>query len=114
MENAVLVYQAGIANVFEVGCFNLSDFGREAKRLIQSDFRTRESFAIGLKAAGVTVISLYCNQAGDITFSQWKEVLPDAPFSDKFRPVFSTHFAINSEVADYYNLDVNEFGSLRK
>ena len=58
IENAVLVYQAGIANVFSVTCFNASPFGRDAKRLIQSDFRTCESFALGLASAGVHVATM--------------------------------------------------------
>ena len=48
----VLVYQAGIANVFEVDSLNLSDYGREARRLLQGDFRTCEAFARGCGAAG--------------------------------------------------------------
>lgn len=88
-KRAVLVYQAGIANVFEVECFNLSSFGRDAKRILQADFRTCESFARGLAHAGWLITSLYCNQAGDIRDSQWDEYLPDAPFSDKFHPVYN-------------------------
>ena len=87
MKRAVLVYQAGIANVFEVQAFNQADHGRDAKRLLQSDFRTCESFARGLGAAGVTVRTLTCNQAGDIAVSRWSDNLDDAPFNDKFSPV---------------------------
>jgi len=85
----VLVYQAGIANVFEVDCFNLNTTGRNAKRILQADFRTCESFARGLAHAGFKVASVYCNQAGDITHSLWAENLEDAPFSHQFRPVFA-------------------------
>lgn len=35
-----LVYQAGIANVFEVKSLNLANYGRDAKRVYQADFRT--------------------------------------------------------------------------
>jgi hypothetical protein len=101
---AVLVYQAGIANIFEVKCFNLSDFGRDAKRLVQSDFRTCETFARGLKHAGYLITSLYCNQAGDISFSHWDENLVNAPFHDNFRPVYSKSMAIPEEVSEYYNI----------
>jgi len=89
MDKAVLVYQAGIANVFEVSCFNLSPFGREAKRLMQADFRSCESFARGLATAGVKVGSVYCNQAGEVSESHWSDDLDSAPFSDRFRPVFN-------------------------
>ena len=103
-KKAVVVYQAGIANVFEVECFNLSDFGRDAERILQADFKSCEIFARGLKHAGYTITSLYCNQAGDISFSEWKENLTDAPFHDSFHPVFSKNMGISEDVKDYYNL----------
>ena len=83
----MLVYQAGIANVFEVDSFNLADYGREAKRLIQSDFRTCEAFARGCAAMGAYVHSVHCNQAGDIANAQWSDDLDDAPFRESMRPV---------------------------
>lgn len=73
MKRAMLVYQAGIANVFEVESFNLSNFGREAKRLLQGDFRSCEMFANGLAAAGVLVSTAACNRAGDIIDATWSE-----------------------------------------
>lgn len=87
MKQAFLVYQAGIANVFAVECLNLAPFGREAKRLLQSDFRTAEMFARGLGTAGVTVRTAACNQAGDIINAHWSEDLDEQPFSESFRPV---------------------------
>lgn len=86
-DKAVLVYQAGIANVFSVYCWNMAEFGRDAKRLLQSDFRTCEAFARGLAVAGVSVTSMACNQAGDIATAKWTDNLVDQPFSDKFNPV---------------------------
>jgi len=86
---AVLVYQAGIANVFAVDCFNMDPFGRNAKRLLQSDFRSCENFARGMAAAGVKVGSAFCNMAGDIAEQPWNTHLDIAPFSDKFQPVWS-------------------------
>ncbi len=88
-KRAMLVYQVGIANVFAVTSFNLADFGRDARRLLQSDFRTCESFARGLAVAGTLVSSAHCNQAGDIVNALWDEDLDSAPFSDKFHPVTS-------------------------
>ena len=84
---AFLVYQAGIANVFEVEAFNLADYGRDARRLLQDDFRTCETFARGLAAAGATVRTAACNMAGDIARSRWTTDLDSQPWSEKFRPV---------------------------
>ena len=84
---AMLVYQGGIANVFEVAAFNVAEHGREARRLMQSDFRTCESFARGLAAAGAIVRSAACNQPGDIVNALWTDDLEGQPFSEKFRPV---------------------------
>lgn len=80
LSTASLVYQGGIANVFNTS-------GGVVTRLKQDDFRTCEAFAAGLLAAGVEVTTQYCNQAGDVQFSAWSEDLDDAPFSDQFRPV---------------------------
>lgn len=89
MKRAVLVYQAGIANVFEVQSFNMADFGRDAKRLLQADFRSCEMFARGLDAAGVKVATAHCNMAGDITHQPWSVLLETAPFNEQFHPVYS-------------------------
>jgi hypothetical protein len=85
MKYAFLVYQAGIANVFKVDCLNLCNYGREAKRLYQGDFRGAENFARGLKAAGVCVKAAACNQAGDIADSKWSRDFDTMPFSEKFQ-----------------------------
>lgn len=87
-KKAVLVYQAGIANVFEVDCFNSNPFGRNAKRLLQSAFSECQFYAKGLGQGGYKVASMQCNQAGDITNAVWSEDLEDAPFSEMFQPVF--------------------------
>lgn len=89
IKRAVLVYQAGIANVFRVSTFNQAPHERHAVRLLQSDFRMCESFARGLAAAGVTVTTFGCNQPGDVTNAHWSEDLEGQPFSDKFSPVFA-------------------------
>ena len=87
MERAFVVYQAGIANVFKVSCFNLSNYGREAVRVYQGDFRGAEMLARGLASAGVVVRSAACNMAGDIKDLLWTDDLEGAPFSDKFNVV---------------------------
>ena len=86
----VLVYQAGIANVFEVAAF-ATDHGpqRKAKRVLQSDFRACENFARGAKYAGAEVTTMGCNQAGDITTAQWTVALDSLPFGDQFHAVLS-------------------------
>jgi hypothetical protein len=86
LTRAVLVYQAGIANVFSVDCFNTAAFGRNAKRLMQGDFRTCESFARGLLAAGIQVASMGCNMAGDIVDAKWDDA-DLGPFRYSARPV---------------------------
>jgi len=90
MKKAVLVYQGGIANVFDVDCFNLAPY-REVRRLLQASFSECETFARGLKAAGVIVKSAYCNMAGDIADQKWSSDLDNAPFSDEFRVVGTTN-----------------------
>ena len=89
MDKAVLVYQAGIANVFRVTSFNMSNYGRDAARLVQADFRTCENIARGLQMAGVTVRVASCNRAGDIAEAQWTSGLDDCPFRDNARPPFA-------------------------
>ena len=89
LEKVVLVYQAGIANVFAVDCFNFAPSGRTEKRLLQADFRTCEAFCRGLAAADVSVASAACNVAGDVARQKWSGELEAQPFSDKFRPVFN-------------------------
>ena len=89
IERAMLVYQAGIANVFAVKSFNLANYGRDAVRLSQSDFRSCEMFAWGLAAAGVVVRSAACNMAGDIKDQMWSEDLVSAPFNRDMHPVTS-------------------------
>lgn len=81
-----LVYQAGIANVFQVKNFNTIQTG-ERKLLRQADFRACESFALGCSAMGAQVKTFACNQAGDIQNSEWSTVLENAPFNKDFRPI---------------------------
>ena len=84
MKRAMLVYQGGIANVFEVTAFNLADYGRDAKRVFQGDFHSAAMIAYGLGLAGVIVRTVACNMAGDIVKQTWSDNLDDQPFSDQF------------------------------
>lgn len=88
MKYAALVYQAGLANVFELQSMTLDASTRQASRLLQSSFQQCEAFALGLAAAGVSVSTAACNQAGDITNADWSVHLDEHPFSESFRPVF--------------------------
>lgn len=82
MKHAALVYQGGIANVFDMD-------GPTPVRLMQHAFSACEMFATGLHVAGVRVTSYACNKTGDITNAEWTRDLLSAPFSDDFRPVNS-------------------------
>ena len=82
-----LVYQAGIANVFEVSAFLTHPIGRETKRIHQASFGDCGTFVKGLLYAGYAVRTYACNQAGDITDSIWSTNLDEQPFSDKFTQI---------------------------
>jgi hypothetical protein len=81
--HAMLVYQAGIANVFRTDHNAPELEGRNAVRLLQGDFRACEFFAKGLATAGVLVRAAHCNRAGDITDVDWSCTLEDALFFEK-------------------------------
>lgn len=68
-----LVYQGGIANVFN-----------ERKRVLQSGFRTCEEFCRGAEYAGAEIRAVCCNKAGDIADLAWDTSPENAPFSDQF------------------------------
>lgn len=89
IEKAVLVYQGGIANVFQVDCLNLGGCSRNAKRLYQGDFLSAANIARGLAMAGTVVRTYACNMAGDISNAVWSEDLDSMPFSDKFIVIHS-------------------------
>lgn len=77
----VLVYQGGLANVFQVEYktpFN--------QRIYQGDFRTAENICYGAGLAGAVVRTSACNMAGDIAGQCWTTDLDSQPFSDKFHP----------------------------
>lgn len=87
MKYAMLVYQGGIANVFEVDRFAITPAHRNARRLTQGDFRSCENFSLGLAAAGALVVTAACNMVGDIADREWSFELDKQPFSDNFHPV---------------------------
>lgn len=79
MKRFALVYQAGIANVFELTEDTVS-------RILQHAFAACEWFCHGLIAAGETVEVYSCNRAGDIAAADWTRGLSDCPFRDAARP----------------------------
>ena len=88
----VLLYQAGIANVFTVdrGAHLKNPEDRTGqKRLLQGSFRECEAFARGMDAAGMLVYSFHCNMAGDVAGQVWEASLDEAPFRESMRPVGS-------------------------
>ncbi len=88
MKKLMLVYQAGIANLFEVDTFSLAPTQPcTRRRIYQGDFRTAENIAIGAKIAGAEVRTAGCNMAGDIAECIWTYELDELPFSDQFHPI---------------------------
>jgi len=95
-----LVYQCGIADVFAVDEHLLCAKGRNgklrnARREVQSDFRSCEVFCQGLIRGGAVVLVASCNRAGDISDCTWTSGLDDCPFRDEARPVFTKSEKIN-------------------
>ncbi len=82
-ENAALVYQSGIANVFEVLNFTYTGQAREARRLYQGDFRGAALYATALGAAGVVVRTSSCNVAGDCAEASWTLGTEGTPFHEQ-------------------------------
>jgi hypothetical protein len=80
-----IVYQAGIANVFQVNCFNDANYGRNANRVLQDCFKFAEWYCRGLMQAGCLVGMFSCNKAGDITEQKWTQGLDDCPFRDSVK-----------------------------
>lgn len=83
----MLVYQCGITNVFEVQSFNLADYGRDAKRIMQGGFTDGPVFAAGCGAAGAIVRTASCNVAGDCSTATWVEGIEGTPFRESAREV---------------------------
>ena len=94
-----LVYQGGIANVFEIRTANYGTFGRDARRMMQAGFRACENFLRGILAGNdhALAITAVCNMAGDISNQEWSSDLAAAPFSDQFRPVFKGYKRIGEQ-----------------
>lgn len=89
-----LVYQAGIANVFETQYANPTVRLRgTTRRLFQHAFSPCEWYAQGLRDAGCALLVASCNQAGDIATADWSLGLDDCPFREKAQPPKELHAA---------------------
>lgn len=83
-----LVYQNGIANVFEVNHFGSFKEGRNAKRVFQDGGHySGECFAKGCAAAGAYVATFVCNETGDIAEEVWDTIDPSNIYHAQYRPV---------------------------
>ena len=91
-----LVYQGGIANVFDH--FHITDTRQEQMtgnpnaserlRVMQADFAACENYCRGLKKGGAIVRVAWCNKAGDIANEIWEFYgFNRAPFSEHFKNV---------------------------
>ena len=78
MTKLILVYQAGIANIFQI-----QEDGK-FKRLLQASFKECEWFMRGAQHAGAWVDVAGCNRAGDIINAAWTRNLDSLPFREKF------------------------------
>lgn len=86
MTRLALVYQGGLANLFEVERFGIRPKERrETRRVFQGDFGTAKAMARGAELAGARIGSYACNRAGDIINAPWDTTDVDAPFLDHDR-----------------------------
>ena len=90
-----LVYQTGVANVFEF--LTCGDGVNLRHRVMQGAFSTCEAYAAGLMEMGATMHVHFCNKAGDIAQSDWDTGIDNAPFTDSMHPRFRA-MAVGSAV----------------
>jgi hypothetical protein len=97
MKTFYLIYQAGIANVFEEikGVYSL---------LMQREFAIAESFCRGLIKAGLPVKVGWCNRAGDILLFKHEWMFDNFDLAP-----FSVHFAKDFVPVDEFSQSVDEF-----
>lgn len=81
----ILVYQAGIANLFEVDRL-VRHADSTAVRVFQGAFRTAEAMARGVMLAGAELRIASCNIAGDCSTAEWVRGTGGTPFSYETRP----------------------------
>lgn len=77
-----LVYQGGIANVFEM------QDRMPPRRVMQGTFLACEVYATALMEMGAEMEVHFCNMAGDIRLEAWDTTREAAPFTDSMSPRF--------------------------
>lgn len=77
MKEFTIVYQCGIANVFNT----TGGHDVQRKRVAQGTFAECEQFMRGARAAGASVRIRHCDMAGDITNATW-QAGPGSMFAD--------------------------------
>jgi hypothetical protein len=78
--HATVVYQEDLANV-------VGHCGAECRLLLKANYHDAETFAAGLKAAGVIVKSKWTDLPGDILHEIWHKDLTQSPHFSKYKPV---------------------------
>jgi len=82
-----LVYQAGIANVFEVERHSTYATRRgKTTRKLQHAFKVCEWYARGARDAGAILRVYSCNVAGDCASVPWTQGTAATPFRDEAHP----------------------------
>lgn len=89
IQKFALVYQCGLANVFKVDSFSPTNDKRKAKRIYQGNFTITAAICVGIAFCQNTEVATFsCNQAGDITESEWTLGLDDCPFRDSAMEIY--------------------------
>jgi hypothetical protein len=84
---AMLVYQQGFANVFEVAEFGLTPETHGPARVIRANtYRYCETICEGLELAGWEIRAAACEELGDIADREWQEYRETGPFSSSRSP----------------------------
>ncbi len=83
IKRVALVYQVGLANVFQLA---VGGGGRE-QRVMQADYRSCELYVRGMRDAGAEVHVYHCDAAGDIAHLLWADGPGDLWREKKHPPV---------------------------
>lgn len=89
----MLVYQNGIANVFRVDKFSRQHEGRNAVRILQTDFMSAQVYCHGVIAGGGEVRVAGLAAAGDISNRTWDSNRDTLPFHEEFGDFMLTWIA---------------------
>lgn len=73
MKEFTIVYQCGLANVFDT----TGGHEEHRRRVLQASFRECEAFMRGARAAGAEVRIRHADVAGDCTLANWQPGMGD-------------------------------------